>query len=62
MMVEKLKNEPALVAGFVQALIAAAVAFGLNLSDGQVAALLALTAAVLAVVCRSQVTPVSKDA
>lgn len=56
------KREPAMVVGTVQAIIALAVAFGFNLSVEQVGAILAVTAALLALVTRSQVTPVSKNA
>lgn len=56
-MMNVLRTEPALVAGAVQALLALLVAFGLPLSDAQVGAVLAVTAAVLAVVVRSTVTP-----
>lgn len=57
-MVEKIKNEPVLVTAFVQAVLAAAIAFGLDLNDGQVAAILGLTGAALAFIARSQVSPV----
>lgn len=59
-MVEKVKNNPVLVAALVQALLTAAVAFGLDLSDAQMAALLGVSGAVLALVARSQVVPVRK--
>lgn len=57
-MLDKIKAEPAMVAGLVQAVLALAIAFGLPLSDVQVGAILAATAAVLAFVVRSRVTPV----
>jgi hypothetical protein len=50
-------REPALIAGLVQALLALAIAFGLQLSPEQMAALVAATSAVLAVVVRRTVTP-----
>lgn len=53
-------REPALILGAVQALIAVAVGFGLNLSPEQVSLVLAATAAVLALVTRTQVTPTNK--
>lgn len=53
-------REPAIIIGLVQAVIALGAAFGLDLSPEQVGALLAATAAILAVVTRSQVTPVAK--
>lgn len=55
-------REPALILGAVQALIALAVGFGLNLSPEQVSLILAATAAVLALITRSQVTPTRSDA
>jgi hypothetical protein len=55
------KREPALVIGAVQAIIALAVAFGLGLSAEQTGAILAASAAILALVTRSQVRPVGKD-
>jgi hypothetical protein len=51
------RDEPALVLGLVQAAVALAVGFGLDLSGEQVALLVAFTAAALSVVTRSQVTP-----
>lgn len=57
-MLDRIRREPVLVSGLVQALLAAAVAFGVDLTDEQVGALLAVTAAVLALVTRSQVSPV----
>lgn len=50
-------REPALIMGALQALLAAAVAFGWNLTEVQLASLLGAAAAVLAFVTRSQVTP-----
>lgn len=49
------KREPALIIGMVQAIIALAIAFGFDLSSEQVGAVLALTAAGLAVVTRQSV-------
>jgi hypothetical protein len=56
-MLDRIKSEPAVVAGIVQAVLALVVAFGLDLTTEQVAAILGVTAAVLALVVRSQVTP-----
>ncbi|MFD7157968.1 hypothetical protein ACFV9C_25425 [Kribbella sp. NPDC059898] len=56
------KREPALVLGVVQAIVALAVSFGFGLSAEQTGAILAVSAAVLALVTRSQVTPTSKTA
>lgn len=58
-MATRLKNEPALLLGLVQAVLAVAVSFGLSLSAQQVGAIVALTAAATAVVVRRQVTPVA---
>jgi len=56
-MLEKLRNEPALVVGVLQAVLALAVSFGLDLSADQVGGIMAVSAAVLAVLVRSRVTP-----
>jgi hypothetical protein len=53
-------REPALIIGVVQALVALAVGFGLDITEEQVGLILAGVAAVLALVTRSQVTPASK--
>ena len=55
-----IRSEPALVIGLVQTIIALVVAFGANLSPEQVGAILAASAAVLAVVTRSQVRPAAE--
>jgi hypothetical protein len=54
---QRIRNEPALVAGVVAAAIALAVSFGLNLSTAQIGTINAFVAAVLAVVVRTKVTP-----
>lgn len=59
--IEKIKNEPVLVYTLVGNLIALAVAFGLDISTGQTAAVLAVVNAVLAFVARSKVTPVAPE-
>ena len=51
-------REPAMVLAFVQCLIVLGVSFGLQLTPEQTGAILALTAVVLGLVTRSQVTPV----
>lgn len=56
--VERIRREPVLVVALVQALLVAGVAFGLHLTDVQAAAVLGVTGAALALVARSQVTPV----
>lgn len=50
-------REPALILGAVQAAIALVVAFGFDLTAEQIGGILAFTAAVLALITRSQVTP-----
>lgn len=52
-----LGREPAMVLAFVQAVIVLAVTFGLQLTTEQTGAILALTAVVLGLITRSQVTP-----
>lgn len=54
------KREPALILGFVGAVIALVIAFGLDLSSEQVGGIMAGTTALLALVTRSQVTPTVK--
>jgi len=58
-MLGRIREEPALVVGFVGTLIALGVTFGLDLSTEQVGAVMALVTAVLALVTRSQVSPVT---
>lgn len=53
-----LGREPVLILGLVQAILAVAVGFGLNLDGQQVALIMALAAAILSVIARSKVTPV----
>ena len=55
--VERIKREPALVVGFVSALIALLLAFGIPLNNEQVGGIMAVVVAVLAFVTRAQVTP-----
>lgn len=54
-------REPAVIIGVVNAAIALAVGFGLNVSPEQVGLVNAFVAAVLAFVTRSQVTPIATD-
>lgn len=51
-------REPALILAAVQAVLAVAIGFGLDVTPEQLALILAATAAVLGVVTRSKVTPV----
>ncbi|MCB9377070.1 MAG: hypothetical protein H6515_14540 [Microthrixaceae bacterium] len=57
---QRIAREPALVAGLVQSLIALFVAFGLDLTADQIATILAVTAAVLALVTRALVSPAAE--
>lgn len=57
--VERIRNEPALVIGLITAIIAVAVTLGVDVSDDAKAAIIGLTTAVLALVTRSQVYPAS---
>lgn len=50
-------REPALILGLVQAILALAISFGADLDANEVGAILAVTAAILAVVTRQSVTP-----
>ena len=56
-MIDRIRNEPALVAGLIQAALGLAVAFGLDLTAEQTAGILAATGAALALFVRSSVTP-----
>jgi len=58
-MLARIKNEPALVTAFVAAAIALITAFGLDLTNEQVGGIMAVVAAGLGFVTRSQVTPVN---
>ena len=53
----RIRQEPALVSGFVGAVLALGISFGLNVSAEQVGFILAFVTAALAFVVRSQVTP-----
>ena len=53
-------REPALILGAVNALLAVAVGFGLDVTPEQVGLINAAVAAVLAVIVRAQVTPVAE--
>jgi len=60
--VAKINNEPVLAFALIQALIGLGVAFGFDLSGEQTSALLVASGAVLAIVCRGRVTPVTAPA
>lgn len=57
---DRIRREPALVTGFTAAVIALAVAFGLDLTGEQTGAIMALVTAVLGFVTRAKVTPAPK--
>jgi uncharacterized membrane protein YphA (DoxX/SURF4 family) len=57
LIINRIKSEPAIVSGVIQALLGLLLAFGVDLSTEQVGAVMAVTAALLALVVRSQVTP-----
>ena len=59
-MLEFIRGEPAIITGAAAALIALAVAFGLELTADQVGALMAVVSIVASVVTRQLVTPTSK--
>jgi hypothetical protein len=54
---DKVRDEPAVAVGLVQAVLALFLAFGVPLTDEQVGAILAVSAAVLALVVRRRVVP-----
>lgn len=58
--VDRVRDEPVLVTALVQSVLALVVAFGLDLSGEQIGGILAVSAALLAFVARSKVTPVDK--
>ena len=60
-MIDRIRREPVLATALVQAVLTLVVAFGLDLSPEQIGAVLAVTAAVLGLVARSQVTPTAAN-
>lgn len=54
-----LKSEIVLLMALVQAVLALVIAFGVNLTADQTGAILAVSAAILGVLTRSQVSPKS---
>ena len=54
-----IKEEPVSTQGIIQAALALATSFGLGLSSSQMGAILAVTAAILALLTRQQVTPLA---
>lgn len=57
---DRIRNEPALISGLIVVLLNLGAAFGLDLTGEQTAAISAVSAAILALVVRSQVTPTRK--
>jgi hypothetical protein len=55
-----IRREPALIVGLIEALLVLAVAFGLNLTAEQTAAIVAVATVLGGLVVRSQVTPVAE--
>ena len=58
----RIQEEPALFYGLVNALIALAISFGLQLNNAQIGAVMAVVAIVLAILTRTAVTPNGKVA
>lgn len=54
------KREPALFLGLIQTVLALVLAFGVDLTTEQTGGILAVSAAVLALITRSQVVPNSE--
>jgi len=52
----RIQTEPALVSGFIAAVLSLAAAYGVNLSGDQIGTILAIVSAGLAFLVRSQVT------
>ena len=58
-MLARIRTEPALILALVGSLIALVVSFGLKLSPEQIGGIMAAVSAILGIVTRSQVTPVT---
>ena len=58
---DRIKDEPVLVSTLVGAVLALLVAFGVDISEEQKAAVIGVIAAVTALVARHNVTPVRTD-
>lgn len=56
-LIERVRSEPILVTALLTAILGLLAAFGLELTDAQVAAILALWGAVAAFIVRRKVTP-----
>lgn len=55
-----MNREPAFIIGLIEAVIALVTAFGLDLSVEQVGGIMAVTTAVLSILTRQLVTPLSR--
>lgn len=55
-----IKNEPVLITGLATAVIALLLAFGFQLSEKQIGAIMGVLAIILAILARKLVTPNSK--
>jgi hypothetical protein len=56
-MIDRIKDEPALLAALVQAIVVLVIAFGVDLTTDQSAAIMGVTIAVTALLVRRVVTP-----
>lgn len=59
-MLDRIRDEPVLVAALVQAALGLLLAFGVGLTEEQVAAIMTATGALLALFVRSKVVPQRK--
>lgn len=57
---EKIQHEPVAMQALIQTMIAMICAFGVKMNGQQIAAVLAVTQAILALVARQMVTPNAK--
>ena len=57
---ERILNEPVMILALIEAGLALAIGFGLNLTVEQLALVVAFSAALLGLLARSQVTPIRK--
>lgn len=55
---QRIRKEPAIITGLATALIALGLAFGLNLTEEQIGAIMGVVVIVAALITRTQVTPV----
>jgi hypothetical protein len=59
-MIERLKNEPVAIVAAIEAALMLALAFGAPLTKEQIAGIMTLALAILAIVARGAVTPTRK--